>query len=248
MLLWAIPIAIFFAIAVPYRKYDLAKSSGLSAQWLALSGRQRLTVIIVIAAVIGIIYVSRTITLGERAAILRQQFHFPDDVALEYFNAQTKRRYKPCIEGVVRFDDADYQAYLASLDDSAIWTTVLFDCVGSGNITPADRGSGYTWHSLPYPGWAGDITMRWGSNATGKAQHVKHGRYFCTVVIAKAAATRNAPLRYNATACRSVPRGVDHIEAIVLGVSIPTPSRSTQRSIRPHRQVVPWNAAAVMRQ
>ena len=53
-----------------------------------------------------------------------------------------------------------------------------------------------------------------------EAQYVRNGRYFCTAVVAEttAPASPEAAKRYNAKACRNVPRSVKRVAAIMLGV------------------------------
>lgn len=177
-----------------------------------------MTAIAILATFAIAVVVTRNVTLGGREAILRQQFHIPDGIALDHFDSPTKMRIKPRIEGIVRFSDSDYEAYASSLGNATLWSPIPLIYGGRGDIGPPARGTGFMWYPLPYPGWAGEVTMRWGSNVMDEAQYVKNGHYFCTVIVADAVPSNNAPLRTAAKACRNVVRSDKHIMAIMLGV------------------------------
>lgn len=214
-LVWVLPVAIVLGTI---RQAVRAKRRGAGPRWADLGTLQQVGVVAGLAATAVLALLAGQIRTSQHEGILRQQFHIPQEVALEHFSNQNKMTYRPRLEAVVRFDDAAYAAYAASLGNAALWSPVPFRYAGGGDITPAARGSGFMWYALPYPGWAGDITMRWGSNAMDAAQYVRNGRYYCTAIIAEHSATPDQPKRFTAKACRDVPRGRIAVAAILLAV------------------------------
>ncbi len=221
-LVWIIPLAIVLGIILRASKYSTAARPGLLARWTAMTGRQRLAAVAIVAAFGTAIIIGGQITRAEREAILRQQFHIPEGLAFDHFETQNKMRISPRIAGIVRFDDARYEEYEAGLGNAALWSPVPFTYTGRGDITPVARGTGFMWYELPYPGRAGEISIRWGSNVMDEVQYVRNGRYFCTAIIAETAAapavTTQQPPRHSAKACRNVTRKDKAVRAIMLAV------------------------------
>ena len=216
--IWIIPLALVLGVFLRFPKYNVGRRPGLIAQWSAMSGRQRIATIAILVAFAVAIVAARNVTRGGREAILRQQFHIPDHLALDHFDSPTKMRINPRIAGIVRFNDSDYEAYASSLGNAALWSPVSFIYGGRGDITPSARGTGFMWYPLPYPGSAGEITMSWGANGMGEAQYVKNGHYFCTAIVADTVPLGNAPRRTTAKACRNVTRNDKNIVATMVGV------------------------------
>lgn len=172
---------------------------------------------------------------AETERLFRAQFHIPDDVAF----AETRyprRGSANGLEAIVQFDQKQFAAYMARLDDPRIWKPALPDLPGPAAEPPYSPRA-LRWAKLPGPALAGNRRVRWGNLSRDQVYMVKNGRAFCLALRQPAGKRKSDwsyaapkgyddrfPLdtpahldRYNALACSELGRS-ERPRALVQGV------------------------------
>jgi hypothetical protein len=218
LLLWSIPLLIALGIVLRLGKSSSGGRPCLLAQWAALTGGQRVTVLLVLAGLVSMLVVGDHLTTAPRKQLLRDLFHVPEETALDHFSTQKKMSIRYRAEGIFRFSDEGWQAYATNRDNPVTWTAPTFD-YGGTTFNLAGSSAAFRWHKLPYPHWAGGVTTRWSSNAMDPAQYVRNGHYLCAAILRQG--TANDPkATYTARTCRDLPPDTyDTVAALLLGVT-----------------------------
>ncbi len=116
---------------------------------------------------------------------IRDQFHLPRDVPFIAFDSNPKEagwfgREGLRIEGVLQFDEGQFQKYLAKLDDPDIWRPVRFHHY-TPNGAQSHTDSAFKWLGLPLHPWAEKYLGRWAYLPQVKS--IVNGRYYCAVLM-----------------------------------------------------------------
>jgi hypothetical protein len=118
---------------------------------------------------------------------VRKQLHIPSEIQLISLDSNPKTagffgREGLRIAAVLQFDNDQFDRYLRSIEDSAVWQPVPFN-----NYSPK-RGEEYSanalrWFDLPFPSWVGDYFKYW--EYIPDVKKIRQGKYYGSVVTAK---------------------------------------------------------------
>lgn len=109
--------------------------------------------------------------------ILQDAFRIPHGV--EFSQSRHPRRgAAQDVEGIVEFSKADYQAYIARMNNPKYWTPRQVS-TGRKSAEPPFSPRALMWEKHPLPGFAGSSPVRWGNLSLDRAQKVKNGFAFC---------------------------------------------------------------------
>lgn len=112
--------------------------------------------------------------------ILRAQFRIPSEV--EFSHSRYPRRGSANhIEGIIKFSQAEYGAYLSNLENPAIWNAEPIK-IGRLETAPPYSPRALSWQKLPKPIFAGTTRARWGNLSREPAGNAKAGWAFCLAV------------------------------------------------------------------
>lgn len=133
-----------------------------------------------ILIVAGFLFVLASIgapSAGEKQQ-LRTQFHLPDDVALTevHIDRSSAKPFPAPIEGLVRFTEAQFHQYVASLSDRNIWKPAPISFGGAEFHGP------YAPDALAWRDLNGARQLGWGSLSWKQAQNARNGVLLCFAV------------------------------------------------------------------
>lgn len=94
----------------------MAKNLGI---WMALG-------MLVFAGMLASRFLDTSLSQDEYKAILKQQFHLPEDIGFASFLKSDAARHSTGIEGIVQFTPLQFEAYAATLDDPNVWRHTPF--------------------------------------------------------------------------------------------------------------------------
>ena len=106
---------------------------------------------------------------------LRAQFHLPGDVLLTkvYVNRSKAKPFPAAVEGYVQFGEAEFQKYIATLDDPRVWQPVPIIHGGT------EFYGKYSADALIWTPIENVPPMSWGSLSWKQAQESRNGRVLC---------------------------------------------------------------------
>jgi hypothetical protein len=118
---------------------------------------------------------------------VRKQLHIPSEIQLISLDSNPKTagffgREGLRISAVLQFDKDQFDRYLSTIEDSAIWQPVPFS-----NYSPK-RAEEYSskalcWFDLPVPQWVGDYFKYW--EYIPNVKKIKQGKYYGSVITSK---------------------------------------------------------------
>lgn len=217
LLIWLVPLAVMGLILLQVALRRPSGRPGLIAQWQNLNSRQRMIVAVSMAGFVVLLVAGDHYTTAPHKDLLRQLFHVPADIGFSHFSTQKQMRLHYRAEGIFQFGDEEWKTYVSNLDNPQFWKPAPFS-YGGASISLTNAADAFRWHALPYPQWAGSVTLRWGSNAMDPAQYVRLGRYLCAAILRSGAPNDNSAI-YTARACRNMqPESNSNVTAILLAV------------------------------
>jgi hypothetical protein len=99
----------------------------LASSWRAASMRDRAIVVAIFGGLACFAWISGVNRAAYHREMLRELFHLPPGATLtEFLSRGRSRNNSERIEAVVHFTEEDFEAYLRSLDDAAVWRPVAF--------------------------------------------------------------------------------------------------------------------------
>lgn len=219
--LWTIPgVLILVALLQKFAPRPDTKSSAaapakklsLSEQWATLKPEEKRTTLLIIVGFFLFLFSFQVINTEKYKETLRTQFHLPKNASFEQFRYQAAkgRAAWPNIEGVVRFSEDEYRAYMATMWTPGVWKAVPFEH-GKASISGPFAADAYAWRSRPpAPVEVGDHLGKFGFLSLQKVYDIKRGRYFCFIV-RRIPGAPDSDARRSADSCWSLQRGEDYV-------------------------------------
>lgn len=116
---------------------------------------------------------------------LRAQFRLPGDIPLTkvYVNRSKTKPFPAAVESYLQFSEAEFQKYVATLDDPRVWQPVPITHGGT------QFHGEYSSDALIWTPIRSSPPMSWGSLSWKQAQEARNGRVLCFALTETGAGT-----------------------------------------------------------
>lgn len=141
---------------------------------------------------LGLLYIAfKPEYLDSHREILMEQFHLPEDVAFELLHSDLPNKHsREQIVAIVQFTPGQYNNYLRSFDDAALWSLRPFEWYDVKVQASAPSRALVWWDNndafhdgTTYARW-----LEWGHEHRDQARDIQPSRSFCFAVVGEGSA------------------------------------------------------------